>query len=137
MERRCFSITSAKRIGKQTSFNLSSVRSVTLASPPEQLPRCHCCGQVGKYFITRLSDRNRNPGRPYHKCQSCDKFLVFCDQRSNDPTNPKCHCGCSSKRQVTRRSKPVSGRLHYVCRLGTAISSARARMKRGWTSLLI
>ncbi|KAK5637088.1 hypothetical protein RRF57_012800 [Xylaria bambusicola] len=100
------------------SINLFSIKRVTLASPPTQPPYCPCCSRVSKRLITRSSNRNGNAGRPYSKCLHCDKFLVFDDYRGNDSTNPECHCGYSSKRQVSGRSKPVAGRLHYVCRLG-------------------
>ncbi|KAI0977539.1 hypothetical protein F4678DRAFT_17849 [Xylaria arbuscula] len=103
---------------KQISTDLSSIKRVTLASPPIKPPRCLCCGQVSKRRITRSPNRNGNVGRPYYKCLRCDKFLVFDDYRGNNSTNPECHCGYSSKCQVSRRSKPVAGRLHYVCRLG-------------------
>ncbi|KAI1292587.1 hypothetical protein F5Y03DRAFT_402841 [Xylaria venustula] len=99
------------------STDLSSIKRVTLASPPTQPPQCRC-GQVSKRLITRSSNRNGNVGRPYYKCLRCDNFLVFDDYRGNDSTNPEYHCGYSSKRQVSGRSKPVAGRLHYVCRLG-------------------
>ncbi|KAI0438320.1 hypothetical protein F4803DRAFT_535546 [Xylaria telfairii] len=101
------------------SIDLSSIKRVTLASPPTQPPPCHRCGQVSERLVTRSSNRNGNAGRPYYKCLRCNKFLVFADYRGNDPTNPECHCGCSSKLQITGMSKWVAGRLHYVCRLGS------------------
>ncbi|KAI0388265.1 hypothetical protein F5Y17DRAFT_245594 [Xylariaceae sp. FL0594] len=100
------------------SIDLSSIKRATLASPPTQPPQCSRCGRVSERRITRSSNRNGNAGRPYYKCLHCNKFIVFDDYRGNDSTNPECHCGCSSKLQVSGRSKPVAGRLHYVCRLG-------------------
>lgn len=44
------------------------------------------------------------------------KFLVFADNRGNDPNNPTCNCGVPSKRQVASREK--GRKIHYVCRLG-------------------
>ncbi|KAI0116358.1 hypothetical protein GGR51DRAFT_315064 [Nemania sp. FL0031] len=87
-----------------------------LAPPPTQPPRC--CDQVGTRFITRSSNPNGNAGRPYYKCLYCGKFLVFDDWRGNTATNPECHCGHSSKRQVTGRYKRAAGQWHFVCRLG-------------------
>ncbi|KAI0528186.1 hypothetical protein F5B22DRAFT_584048, partial [Xylaria bambusicola] len=100
------------------SFDLSSIRRMTLASPPTQPPVCIRCGQVSERFITGSPNRNGNAGRPYYKCLHCDKFLVFDDSRGNDSMNPECHCGYSSKCQVTGGSNRAAGRLHYVCRLG-------------------
>ncbi|KAI3343192.1 hypothetical protein F4824DRAFT_133940 [Ustulina deusta] len=102
-----------------TSIDFSSGRRATLASPPTQPPLCIRCGRAGERLVTRRSNRNGNAGRPYYKCLHCGKFLVFDDVRGNDLMNPECHCGHTSKRQVTGRSKPAAGRLHYVCRLGT------------------
>ncbi|KAI0432795.1 hypothetical protein F5Y09DRAFT_300924 [Xylaria sp. FL1042] len=89
-----------------------------LAPHPQQPPQCAECGHITTLHITGSSNRNGNAGRPYYKCLSCGKFCVFNDLRGNDPTNPCCYCGYSSKRQITGRSKRVAGRVHYVCRLG-------------------
>ncbi|KAI0412234.1 hypothetical protein F5X98DRAFT_379980 [Xylaria grammica] len=113
------------------SIDLSSIRRVTLESPPTQPPRCHRCGRTSERLVTRSSNRNGNAGRPYYKCLHCNKFLVFGDYRGNDSTNPKCYCGCSSKLQVTGRSNSVPGRLHYVCRLGLCDFSGPCRDERG------
>lgn len=69
-------------------------------------------------FVTRASNRNGNAGRPYYKCVPCDKFLVFADNRGNDPTNPPCMCGLASKRQVAGKERKTSRGLFYVCRKG-------------------
>ncbi|KAI1825728.1 hypothetical protein F4861DRAFT_163363 [Xylaria intraflava] len=100
------------------SLDSSAMGSAAQAPPPTKPPTCSRCGGIAEFLITKRSNRNGNVGRPYYKCSLCGKFLVFCDQRGNDPTNPECHCGHSSKRQISGRSKPVPGRVHYVCRLG-------------------
>ena len=69
-------------------------------------------------LLLLFSNRKGNAGRPYYKCQHCSKFLCFVDDRGNDPNNPPCHCGASSKTQVAGREKKVPGGIHYVCRLG-------------------
>lgn len=69
-------------------------------------------------FVTRASNRNGNAGRPYYKCVPCDKFLVFADNRGNDPTNPLCECGLESKRQVAGKERKTSRGIFYVCRKG-------------------
>lgn len=70
-------------------------------------------------MITGSLNRNGNAGRPYHKCISCRKFLGFADERGNDPNNPMCNCGESSKAQRAGENSSNPGGLHYVCRLGT------------------
>ncbi|KAJ6168069.1 hypothetical protein N7497_000912 [Penicillium chrysogenum] len=92
--------------------------SVPLAPAPENAPDCMKCGKPSVQFWTKTSNRNNNAGRPYFKCVPCDKFLVFNDNRGNDPLNPHCYCGVSSKRQVSGSSRRVSRGVHYVCRLG-------------------
>lgn len=49
---------------------------------------------------------NNNVGCPYLKCVPCYKFLVFNDTRGNDPNDPLCYCGVSSKRQSSRARSP-------------------------------
>ncbi|KAI1430504.1 hypothetical protein GGR50DRAFT_208068 [Xylaria sp. CBS 124048] len=85
---------------------------------PQQMagPQCRC-GADGILFYVQPDNPNGNAGRPYFKCADCQRFLFFCDARGNDPTNPACFCGNSSKRQVTGVNKPRPGRLFYVCRL--------------------
>jgi hypothetical protein len=46
-------------------------------------------------------------GRGYFKCESCDKFHCFQDTRGNDPRNPSCYCGASSKTQVSGPEKEL------------------------------
>ncbi|KAK4183370.1 hypothetical protein QBC35DRAFT_508164 [Podospora australis] len=75
--------------------------------------------------MVRNDSPNRNAGRPYYICCSCPdgKFLVFADYEGNQPWNPRCHCGESSKQQSTggwyRRTQTRPGTQYYVCRLGT------------------
>lgn len=33
-------------------------------------------------------------------------------------TNPLCHCGKSSKRQISGPDKSIGRQVHYVCRVG-------------------
>ncbi|KAK7219776.1 hypothetical protein V2G26_007779 [Clonostachys chloroleuca] len=98
------------------SFDVGSVRRISLAPPPEEPPICFRCRGPSKKHITRTSNRNGNAGRPYYKCICCGQFLAFADDRGNDPSNPLCHCGSSSKMQVACREK--GRKVHYVCRLG-------------------
>ncbi|KAL2782521.1 hypothetical protein BJX66DRAFT_320533 [Aspergillus keveii] len=102
-----------------------------LAPAPEAGPDCMRCGRPSTEFTTRISNRNGNAGRPYFKCVPCDKFLVFNDTRGNDPRNPDCYCGCSSKRQVAGRERRVPRGLHYVCRLGECRFYAPVRGSAG------
>ena len=92
---------------------------VPLHNPPPTPPPCFLCKGPSKRCITRESNRNGNAGRPYYKCFPCNKFLVFDDSRGNEPGNPECPCGYSSKRQVSGTGKRVARAVHFVCRMGT------------------
>ncbi|KAF2688904.1 hypothetical protein K458DRAFT_293711, partial [Lentithecium fluviatile CBS 122367] len=89
------------------------------APPAQTPPDCFRCGRPSRRFITRETNRKKNAGLPYDKCKRCWKFLGFADEQGNDPNNPPCCCGVSSKRQVAGPEKRVPHGLHYVCRLGT------------------
>ncbi|CAG7935671.1 unnamed protein product [Penicillium salamii] len=91
---------------------------VPLAPAPDTGPNCMRCGKPSDEFVTETSNRNNNEGRPYFKCVPCNKFLVFNDTRGNDPDNPACSCGVSSKRQAAGHYRQVPRGVHYVCRLG-------------------
>jgi hypothetical protein len=101
------------------SFDVSTLQSVRLLPSAQVSPICFRCGKPSSRHITRTSNRNGNGGRPYDKCMHCNKFLAFTDERGNDPNNPTCRCGLSSKRQIAGLRKKVPRGLHYVCRLGT------------------
>lgn len=89
-----------------------------LAPEPVKAPDCIQCGVPTNLRYTRTSNRKGNAGRPYYKCVPCNKFHCFADKRGNDPTNPPCHCGKSSKRQISGPEKSVARQVHYVCRIG-------------------
>ncbi|KAH8889417.1 hypothetical protein GQ53DRAFT_869787, partial [Thozetella sp. PMI_491] len=82
-------------------------------------PECSLCRKLGTRGVTRKSNRKGNAGRPYYKYYPCDNFLGFVDSRGNDPNNPPCHCGFSSKRQVAGPEKKIARGIHFVCRMGT------------------
>ena len=71
-----------------------------------------------KSLTTRASNRKGNAKREYFKYKPCDKFHCFSDTRGNDPRNPPCHYGISSKMQVSGPEKSVARGVHYVYRLG-------------------
>lgn len=50
---------------------------------------------------------------------SCGKFFSFADERGNNPDNPPCDYGESSRLQRAAENSSNPGGLHYVCRLGT------------------
>lgn len=89
-----------------------------LAPGPTDAPDCILCGQSTNLFTTRSSNRKGNASRSYYKCVPCGKFHCFADRRGNDLTNPPCHCGESSKRQIAGPEKSRGRQVHYVCRLG-------------------
>ncbi|KAF2869242.1 hypothetical protein BDV95DRAFT_570683 [Massariosphaeria phaeospora] len=109
------------------SFDLSSLERINLTPPPEVPPKCFLCSGPSAKFITRCSNRKGNAGRHYNKCVPCGKFLGFADDRGNDPNNPPCNCGTSSKRQVAGPETQVPRGVHYVCRLGACDFYAPAR----------
>lgn len=94
---------------------LSLASPAPLAPAAATPPPCFRCRRPSERLVTRSSNRNHNAGRPYHKCVPCNNFLGFADDRGNDPRNPSCPCGHSSRAQRAGGS----GRLHYVCRMGT------------------
>ncbi len=92
--------------------------SPQLAPGPMVAPDCIRCGRPTNLRYTRHSNRTGNAGRPYYKCMPCGKFHCFADQRGNDPTNPPCHCGLSSRRQISSLQKLKGRQIHYVFRVG-------------------
>jgi hypothetical protein len=101
---------------QRAGYSSSGLLLIAPAPPPEGPPTCFLCNGPSSEYTTRRSNRNGNAGRPYYKCDPCEKFLTFADDRGNDPLNPLCHCQVSSRRQVSCREK--GGKIHYVCRLG-------------------
>ncbi|MCJ1474880.1 hypothetical protein MMC13_003540 [Lambiella insularis] len=100
-------------------FQITKLLSqLNLAPAPTTAPICFECGNPGRRFITSQANQKGNAGRPYYKCVADGRFLCFADQRGNDPTNPPCDCGESSKRQISGSNKSVPRQVHYVCRLG-------------------
>lgn len=94
---------------------LSLASPAPLAPAPSTPPPCFRCQRPSTRLVTWSSNRKHNAGRPYHKCVPCGKFLGFADERGNDPRNPPCPCGHSSRTQRAGHS----GALHYVCRMNT------------------
>jgi hypothetical protein len=89
------------------------------AAGPVTTPQCIKCGRITSRTITKQQNQNGNALRPFYKCYPCNKFHCFDDLRGNDPANPPCYCGVSSKRQASGVNTGLLRRLHYVCRLGT------------------
>ncbi|KAI1205438.1 uncharacterized protein F4807DRAFT_443299 [Annulohypoxylon truncatum] len=81
-------------------------------------PQCHYCNAPASLAITGYSNMNGNQGRPYYFCDPCNTFIVFADNEGNDPTNPDCRCGTSSKRGVAGWASSQPGRGFFNCRLG-------------------
>ena len=89
------------------------------APAPKTAPNCFLCDGPSEEFQTALSNDKVNAGRPYYKCVPCNNFLVFNDTRGNDPNNPPCKCGYSTKRQLAGPEAQIPWGVYYVCRLGT------------------
>jgi hypothetical protein len=112
-------------------MSLPSLTPIALAPPPTEAPACFHCSQESTLLQTRYSNRKGNAGRPFYKCVACDQFLCFADWRGNDPNNPLCHCGQSSKRQVAGYDRQIPRGVHYVCRLGSCDFYAVCRNSSG------
>lgn len=97
---------------------MSTQLQYTLTKPTPTIPKCIKCNKPTTFSITRLSNRKGNGGRPYYKCIPCKKFSCFADDRGNDRSNPQCHCGLKSRRQVSGPEKRGPRQVHYVCRVG-------------------
>lgn len=110
------STLSAAANSPQKDIGLHS--SSVLAPGPVKAPDCILCRVPTSLLKTRPSNRKGNAGRPYYKCVPCNKFHCFADERGNDPTNPPCHCGKSSKEQISGPEKSMGRQVHYVCRIG-------------------
>lgn len=80
-------------------------------------PRCRVCSKPCTLLVTRSSNRNGNAGRPYYKCIEDDVFACFADTRGDAENNPACHCGVSSRRQLSSAAK--GRKIFYKCRSGT------------------
>ncbi|KIW35947.1 uncharacterized protein PV06_11744 [Exophiala oligosperma] len=89
-----------------------------LSPPPAVAPDCIKCGKPTVWDVTKTSNRKGNAGRPYYICKPRRKFHCFADTRGNDPRNPACFCGVSSKTQVSGADKKTVRGVHYVCRRG-------------------
>lgn len=98
---------------------LSTAPNLPLAPAAKNPPHCFSCNKPSQRMVTRSSNRNANGGRPYYKCISCGYFFAFADERGNNPDNPSCDCGESSRLQRAGENSSNPGGLHYVCRLGT------------------
>lgn len=82
-------------------------------------PLCRRCDEPLTRRITRSSNRTGNAGRPYYRCNGCNTFGCWDDDRGVDPIrNPLCDCGIPSRRQVAGPQKNVPWGLHYVCLKG-------------------
>ncbi|KAI0851106.1 hypothetical protein F5Y00DRAFT_259646 [Daldinia vernicosa] len=102
------------------------------ASYPKSPMPCRHCGVTASTATTSYSNTNGNAGRPYFKCPTMGKFLVFADARGNDPTNPLCRCGVSSKRTMSGfYNARTPGKLFYVCRIGMCEFNKECRDARG------
>ncbi|KAI1391475.1 uncharacterized protein F4822DRAFT_396843 [Hypoxylon trugodes] len=97
---------------------MATIVSTLYNNGGQPIPTCMVCDGPGIREITRKSNRNGNAGRFYYKCQDCNRFINFDDDRGWNPQNPICCCGIPSRRQITGRKK-VPGKLHFVCRFGS------------------
>ena len=81
-------------------------------------PLCLQCWRKTTRSMTKPKNRKGNAGRPFYKCYLCNVFYCFDDTRGIDPTNPLCHCGYTSRRQVDGREGDPKRGCHLVCGVG-------------------
>ncbi|KAI1661984.1 hypothetical protein F4813DRAFT_94991 [Daldinia decipiens] len=114
------------------NFGLTWLRSYLQAQRPsteypKKPPKCFRCLETATRYTTSKTNTKGNGGRPYFKCDPCNKFLVFADYRGNYPRHDPqrgpedniCHCSVSTKRLIAGRDKNNPGQVFYVCRQGT------------------
>ncbi|KAI1451972.1 hypothetical protein F4805DRAFT_472953 [Annulohypoxylon moriforme] len=82
----------------------------------EDAPKCLSCRQPGILKITGSSNVNGNAGRPYYRCQTCNKFIVFADEAGNSSSNPECDCDVPSRKSVAGQNSTQPGREFFTCR---------------------
>lgn len=100
-------------------------------------PRCPLCGSGNPHLtrhITRTSNRNANSGRPYLRCDTCNRFVTFLDERGVHSVNRRCDCGNPSRIQVAGKHKGRS--LHFVCSAGACNFYEEAQDDAGKVSLV-
>ncbi|KAF2158363.1 hypothetical protein M409DRAFT_71684 [Zasmidium cellare ATCC 36951] len=106
-------------------------------TPTPANPRCPLCGAGNPHltkYITRTSNRNANAGRPYLRCDPCNRFVTFTDKRGVHEVNPHCQCDKPSRIQVASKHK---GRgLHFVCSTGVCKFYEEAKDEAGKISLM-
>ena len=91
-------------------LNFSTFPSLHTARP------CLICGQPTKRCVVKRGNRNGHGNRPYYKCQPCDKFHSWGDNKGVKDSNLECYCNRPSRREVTRkRGRPEE---YYECATG-------------------
>ena len=81
-------------------------------------PLCLQCRKKTSRSVTKPKNYKGNAFRPFYKCNPCDIFHCFDDTHGIDPTNPLCHCGYTSRRQVDRREGDPERGCYLVCGVG-------------------
>lgn len=92
-----------------------SIQTATTALLPFQPAPCIICGGPVTRYIVSPSNPNGNAHRPFVRCDPCNEFMCFTDDRGIDPSNRACDCGEPSRMQVTGVDNAVPRAIHFVC----------------------
>ena len=75
--------------------------------------RCWRCNRTTKREIVKQGNRKGHDGRPYYRCQPCDKFHSWGDNQGVYVSNPTCDCDNPSRREKTTKKGRV--KEYYEC----------------------
>ncbi|RDH20656.1 hypothetical protein M747DRAFT_31285 [Aspergillus niger ATCC 13496] len=85
-------------------------------------PLCLSCRRPTTERTARRGNHLGHDGRPYFRCEPCNRFSCFGDMRGIHLNNPVCYCEgyLFSRRQIAGwdSQQKVRGAIHYVCAVG-------------------
>ena len=90
-----------------------SLKSSTFRSSYTNTPWCRFCNHPTELGIVKQGNPNGHAGRPYYKCQNCDKFQSWGDNQGVYPLNPNCKCKKRSRREESTKGGNV--KEYYKC----------------------
>lgn len=83
-------------------------------------PTCNQCGHQTRRGQVALNNHDSgNAGRPCYNCTRCGHLVCFDDDRGVDEHTPRCNCGRSSRRLITKKDVNDRRRIFYKCASGS------------------